>query len=143
MLGSLAEERKNNQKTNNNKTNHTKRKKRNKTKLEISVFELKIGPTGTNIPPKSPPRPPKRSPRGPQNALKTIFGDKKRPKEPKESPNTQRVRACHPFWVDLESPKVTQEAPKSTQKEAKRAPTRSQDNLRIENAVFQTGCYFP
>ena len=33
--------------------------------------------------------------------------------------------------LDLESPEVTHEAPKSTQHDAHRAPRRSQDNLRM------------
>ena len=48
-----------------------------------------------------------------------------------KSSNTHLLNACHPFLVDLESQKGSQETPKSARKEPKRAPERSQDHLRI------------
>ena len=49
---------------------------------------VKIGLTDTKFPPKGPPGAPKRSQRRPQNALKTIFGSKKRANEAQESSKT-------------------------------------------------------
>ena len=57
-------------------------------------------------------------------------------RETQESPESEGVKACQHFWVDLEAPKWSQETPKSTQEEPKRAPKRSQDNLRIDNFFF-------
>ena len=57
-------------------------------------------------------------------------------RETKESPKSELPKACQPFWVDLEVQKCSQETPKSTQEEPKRAPKRSQDHLRLENLDF-------
>ena len=57
-------------------------------------------------------------------------------RETQESPKSERIKRCQPFWVDLEAQKCSQETPKSTQEEPKRAPTRSHDHLRIENIDF-------
>ena len=57
-------------------------------------------------------------------------------RETQESPQSKRVRASQLIWVDLEAQNCSQETPKSTQEEPKRAPQRSQDHLRIENLDF-------
>ena len=57
-------------------------------------------------------------------------------RETQESPKSERIKRCQPFWDDLETQKCSQETPKSTQEEAERAPKRSQDHLRIENLDF-------
>ena len=57
-------------------------------------------------------------------------------RETQESPESGGARAWQPILVDLEAQKWSQETPKSTQEEPKRAPKRSQDHLRIENLDF-------
>jgi hypothetical protein len=57
-------------------------------------------------------------------------------RETQERPKSEGARAWQPFWVDLEVQKCSQETPKSTQEEPKRAPKRSQDHLRFENLDF-------
>ena len=57
-------------------------------------------------------------------------------RQTQESSKSELLKACQPFWVDLEVQKCSQETPKSTQEEPKRAPKRSQDHLRIENLDF-------
>ena len=57
-------------------------------------------------------------------------------RETGESPKRELLKACQPFWVDLEAQKGSQETPKSAQEEPKRAQKRSQDHLPIENLDF-------
>ena len=51
-------------------------------------------------------------------------------------PCASAVKDCQRLGVSSEAQKGPQDTPKSTQKEAKRAPRRSQDHLRIENFDF-------
>ena len=57
-------------------------------------------------------------------------------RDTQESPKSEMTKRCQPIVVDLEAQKWSQETPKSTQEEPKRAPKRSQDHLRIENHDF-------
>ena len=89
-------------------------------------------------------------PKRPQGRIRNDFEEAKRrrskkkdtrarkrdQRETQESPKSEGARAWQPFWVDLEAEKCSQETPKSTQEEPKRAPKRSQDHLRIENLGF-------
>ena len=47
---------------------------------------------------------------------------KREQRECQESPKSEGVRAWQPFGVDREAQKCSQETPKSTQEEPKRAP---------------------
>ena len=111
------------------------------------IMALRSSPGGHTSPPKRSrgafktsarcprrlPRAPKRSPRAPQNVFKGIFGSQKPEQEAKESPKGRAVNDWQRFGVSLEVQKGPQETPLSTQMEAKRAPRRFQDHLRIKN----------
>ena len=72
----------------------------------------------------------------PRRSKKDTKARQRDQRETQESPKSERPKACQPFWVDLEAEKRSQETPKSTQEERKRAPKHLQDHLRIENLDF-------
>ena len=82
------------------------------------------------------PRGDKTSQRRPQNLPKATFGSKKQANEAQESSKTNLEALFGRSRGPKELPRAPQEPPKSSQKEAERAPKRFQNHLWIENEDF-------
>ena len=105
-------------------------------KLGRAVLMVEIGLTDAKTTLKRPSGAPKTSQRQPQNAPKAIFGSKKRANEAQESSKTNLEALFGRSRGPKELPRAPQEPPKSSQKEAERAPKRFQNHLWIENGGF-------
>ena len=64
---------------------------------------------------------------------KTRRSSNKRQQEAKESPRGHRPKCNQRFGVDFEAQKEARDSFKSIKKEAKMAPKRSQDHLRLQH----------
>ena len=91
-------------------------------KLGRAVLMVEIGLTDAKTTLKRPSGAPKTSQRQPQNAPKAIFGSKKRANEAQESSKTNLEALFGRSRGPKELPRAPQEPPKSSQKEAERAP---------------------
>ena len=97
---------------------------------------VEIGLTDAKTTLKRPSGAPKTSQRQPQNAPKAIFGSKKRANEAQESSKTNLEALFGRSRSPKELPRAPREPPKSSQKEAERAPKRFQNHHWIENDDF-------
>ena len=79
---------------------------------------------------------PKTSEKQPPNTPKAIFGIKKQASQTQHSPIATLEAFFGRSRGPKELPRAPQEPPKSSQKEAERAPKRSQNHLWIKNDVF-------